>query len=325
MHTPTTHDIDTYLRHLRDDVGHADRTIQGYRAELRLLVTRAVPLDPEALARFISQQANGLPLAPSSRNRRLSIVRGFVRYLVAAGLLAADPSLGVRRSSVPRRRRAALTSADVTRLVESLLTEAPSWRRTRDGTLLLLFFYTGLRLTEVTRLNADQVDLGAGVLRAAVRKGGDITDVVLHPTLGAQLAIWMALRPAAADGSLFPGGNRSRLTGRRIQKRLQELGRRARLGVPLHPHLLRHAHATGLLREGVATAIIQESMNHRALATTERYLHGDLELVREAVRRLDALPLVPAGPWGRVLSTDQDLPNPSENETVPAYLSASAE
>ena len=73
------------------------------------------------------------------------------------------------------------------------------------------------------------------------------------------------------------------------------MGQRAGLGVALHPHALRHAHATGLLRVGVATAIIQQSMNHHALATTELYLHGDLAMVRAAVEKLPALPVVAPG------------------------------
>ncbi|MFZ5478331.1 MAG: tyrosine-type recombinase/integrase, partial [Myxococcota bacterium] len=208
----------------------------------------------------------------------------------------------------PRRSRSALAQADLERVVGVLLAEPPSWRRTRDGTLLLLFFYTGLRLTEAHRLDVDQVDLGGGVLRAALRKGGDVTDVVLHPCLAAQLAVWLQVRPRAQAGAsfsqenestpagcLFPAERGARLSKRQIQKRLKALGEAAGLGVALHPHLLRHAHATGLLREGVATAVIQQSMNHHALATTELYLHGDLGLVRLAIARLPALPLVPPG------------------------------
>ena len=79
---------------------------------------------------------------------------------------------------------------------------------------------------------------------------------------------------------------------RSIQKRLHDLGVRAGLRVPLHPHLLRHAHATGLLRHGVDLAVVQDSMNHRSLTTTAVYLHGDRTLLRGAIGRLPTVPLV---------------------------------
>lgn len=258
------------------------------------MLRRGIPLEPAPLAAFITRRPSGELLAAATRNRRLSLVRGFLGYLRRHRLLRGNPLRDVRRARLPRTPRVALSALDIAAVVKALLAESPSWRRTREATILMCFFYTGLRLTELTRLDLDQVDLGAGVLRRALRKGGDITDVVLHPCVAAQLAIWVAARPAASDGSLFPRGNTpERLSGRMVQKRLRALGQAAGLGMSLHPHLLRHAHATGLLRAGVSVAIIQESMNHRALATTERYLHGDLGLVREAVGRLPAVPLVP--------------------------------
>ncbi|MFZ5477060.1 MAG: tyrosine-type recombinase/integrase [Myxococcota bacterium] len=304
--------LHAFLRHLAEDERKAASTVAGYRAELELLVRRGVALVPEALGAHLTWLPDGAPVAATTRNRRLSILRAFVRWLLARGELAADPLAGIRRAKVPRRHRSALTAADLERVVGVLLAEPPSWRRTRDGTLLLLFFYTGLRLAEAHRLDVDQVDLAGGVLRGALRKGGDVTDVVLHPCLAAQLAVWMQVRPRPKEAVSFPRGNErpatdvptgclfpaergARLSKRQIQKRLKALGEAAGLGVALHPHLLRHAHATGLLREGVATAVIQQSMNHHALATTELYLHGDLGLVRLAIARLPALPLVPPG------------------------------
>ncbi|MFZ5479032.1 MAG: tyrosine-type recombinase/integrase [Myxococcota bacterium] len=292
---PTSDLLHAFLRHLAEDERKAASTVAGYRAELELLLRRRVALVPEALAAHLTWQPGGAPVAATTRNRRLSILRSFVRWLVARGVLKEDPLTGIRRAKVPRRSRAALTAVDLERVVGVLLAESPSWRRTRDGTLLLLFFYTGLRLAEAYRLDVDQVDLAAGVLRGAVRKGGDVTDVVLHPCLAAQLAVWLQVRAGFSVSALFLRGNTDRLSKRQIQKRLKALGEAAGLGVALHPHLLRHAHATGLLREGVATAIIQQSMNHHALATTELYLHGDLGLVRDAVARLPTLPLVPPG------------------------------
>ena len=285
--------IESYLRHLAHDLGRSPATVAGAREELTLLVKRSIPLESAALGAHLATLPGGRPLAPTTRNRRLAILRGFVRFLRDRGHLVDDPLTAIRRSRLPRRVREALATGELEALLAALARDPSTWLRTRDATLLLLLYYTGLRLTEVVRLDVDQVDLAAGVLRRATRKGGDTTDVVLHPCLARQLGAWLSARPAAPPGgALFQARNTRRLSARSIQLRVRRLGELAGLAVPLHPHALRHAHATGLLRAGVATAVIQQSMNHRSLATTELYLHGDLALLRAGVERLPALPVV---------------------------------
>lgn len=284
--------IEAYTRHLAEDLHRSPATVGGARAELGLLVRRSIPLDHDALAAHLSRLPDGRPLAASTRNRRLAILRGFVMFLVKRREIALSPLLGIRRAKLPRRTTQTVGTRDLSLIIAALLTDPASWRRTRDATLLLLFYYTGLRLAEVARLGAHQVDFAAGVLRSAVRKGGDTTDVVLHPCLATQLAAWMRARGDCASTSLFARANSRPLSPRSIQLRIARMGEKAGLTITLHPHALRHAHATGLLRVGVATAIIQQSMNHHALATTELYLHGDIEMVRAAVDKLPPLPVV---------------------------------
>ncbi|MCK6565113.1 MAG: tyrosine-type recombinase/integrase [Dehalococcoidia bacterium] len=285
----TTRHLDAYLRHLADDLRRATSTIAGYEAELRLLLARQVALEPETIAAFITRTEDGELLAPTTRNRRLAIVRGFTRYLVAQGALATDPTASIARAKVPADREAALTVDELSQVVAVVVRSSTGALRIRDLSLVLLLFYTGLRVSELLRLDVDQVDLDAGLLRRATRKGGGATDVVLHPCAAEALRAWLQVRPSSGGG-LFPRGN-STLTVRAVQKRLRALGLAAGLGTRLHPHALRHAHATALLRCGISTELIRQSLNHTSLQTTQRYLHGDLGMVRAAIGQLpDLLP-----------------------------------
>lgn len=297
MITPSI--INEYIRHLKEDLHRSSSTVRGYREELELLLARRVPLEPKALAAYVTHQEDGTPLAANTRNRRLTIVRGFCAYLIEHHGLEADPTRNIQRAKVPFITRSALGVPEVNAVLEALeASETSELVRVRDRAVLLLLFYTGLRVSELVRLKVSQVDLASSCLRAAHRKGGDQTDMVLHPTAQEALVAWLAVREGGPGcEALFPGGNTAsgNLTTRAVQKRLQELGGRAGLAVSLHPHALRHAHATELLRANVNLELVRMSMNHKRVSTTQRYLHADIGLLRPAIARLPRLGRSPPG------------------------------
>jgi len=302
--TLTLDQIDRYVRHLTDDLRRAPSTITGYRAELRLLVTRQVPPEPELVAAFLTRAPSGALLAPNTRNRRLAILRGFFDFLVAAGELASNPTTTIRRATVPLETRTTLSAVEIADVAATLTQTPETTTQTRDLCILLVLFYTGLRVSEIVNLDLQQVDLANGLLRYATRKGGGRTDVVLHSRAGLALAAWLAVRPAGESPAVFPAGNTGRLGVRAVQHRLARMGAAAELAVRLHPHELRHAHATALLRSGAAVEIIRQSLNHRSLQTTQRYLHGDLAMVRVAVDRLPDVQATGAGKAARPAKKD---------------------
>lgn len=287
----TADQVTDYARYLANERHLLPRTIQGYEAEIASLVERQVPLERTALAAWISTGDRGEPLAPNTRNRRLVILRGFLKYLLSQGSIIEDPSVGIERGRVPRDNRSALGVAELRRVLAVLRQEPITWRRLRDEALFIVLFQTGLRVAELRSLDLAQVDTTSRVLRSAERKGGGRVDVPLNAEAFEALTSWLACRPPTqGEDAVFIGGiHLARLTVRSIQKGLAQLGKRAGLRVPLHPHVLRHAHATALLRERTPTEVIRQSLNHASLATTQRYLHSDQDLLREALDRLPRL------------------------------------
>ncbi|MDP2311706.1 MAG: tyrosine-type recombinase/integrase [Pseudomonadota bacterium] len=286
---PSTDLIEAYLRERAEADGLAPSTLHGYREELELLNARQVPLTPEGIAGFVSNHPDGSPLAPNTRNRRLAILRAFSRWLVRHHHLAKNPTRGLKRAKVPQGFTASVGADDLQRVLAALVTRPSGWRRTRDLALVLVPFYTGLRVTELHRLDTRQVDADAALLRHAVRKGGSTTDVLLHLCAVRVLRAWLGARPASDEPALFIGERGPRLGVRGIQKVYEGLRRDAGLSVRFHPHRLRHAYATALLGRGVTLGTIQRLMNHASIQTTSRYLHADEDMMRAAVALLPDL------------------------------------
>ncbi len=293
---PTHTQVREYLRHLEEDRGLSPSTIRGYRQELRLLVRSKVPMEAEAVSKYVSAKQDGTPLAPSTRNRRLIILRTFFDYLKEQGVIESNPTEDIRRARVPKRKRRALTADELRQALEALQQEPPSWRRVRDETVITILFHTGLRVSELQGLDLGQVDLETGLLRDTKRKGGDKVDIALNDSAVQAMRRWLKARPAASDQAVFVNNKGMRLSVRMIQKRLKAIKEAAGLSTPLHPHALRHAHATALMRTWVPTEVIRQSLNHSSLQTTIEYLHSDEELLREALSRLPSIqPLVGEG------------------------------
>ncbi|MES2692603.1 MAG: tyrosine-type recombinase/integrase [Verrucomicrobiota bacterium] len=290
MH-PTQDQVDRYLVHLQKDLRREPTTVSGYRDELEQLVHRGFALTTTDLTRFVDEKLNGTPLAPQTRNRRLAILRGFLRFLQSKKEFRGRPLAGMKRAKVPRHDPIATTYDELTQALETLARRQWSWRRARDGAILVLLFYSALRVSELQRLDVGQVDLATAVLRRVRRKGAKVEDVVLHPCAVEAVVLYLSVRPEGPAAALFLAKHSERTGIRSIQKMLSKLGAEAGLGNRLHPHALRHACATELASAGVATSLIQRHLAHESITTTERYIHVLTAPVRLAVAHLSSAPL----------------------------------
>jgi site-specific recombinase XerC len=304
-------ELEFFLRHLKSDRGLSPRTVGNYTGLLNRLLGYTPDLEPEACLRFVREAADGTPRAPATQNWSLTVIRAFSRYLVDKGALRMDPTEGAKRVPVPRPSRRALTAADVGSLVEELQRRRSSWHQARDEAMIATMFYSGLRVSELVSIDVGQVVLRQRVLLSVKRKGGGRTDVHLHEVAVIALRNWLRTRGRLESPAVFIGrATRARLSTRAVQKLLRKLG--AAAGLDAHPHALRHAHATALLRAGTPTAVIKDSLNHKSVKTTERYLHGDDAMVRAAISQLPAVP-------GLAI---QDF-EPWESETTPPGVDGS--
>jgi site-specific recombinase XerD len=139
--------------------------------------------------------------------------------------------------------------------------------------MLMISYASGLRLSEVLRLQVSHIDSARMTIRVAQGKGGQDRDTVLSaPLLETLRAYWRIARPPAW---LFPApgpGPARPMSRSSLQKAYGTAKRRAGLTKPGGIHTLRHCFATHLLEAGVDLHTIQRLMGHRHLTTTARYL-----------------------------------------------------
>ena len=172
-----------------------------------------------------------------------------------------------RVANLSRRSREHLTPAEVERLMvaaSKLGRHGP-----RDAALILLAYRHGLRVSELVDLRWTQVDLERGTLHVNRVKNGD---AATHPLSGRELRALRQLKRVYPESPfLFMTERGGPITAATVRKMTVRAGEEARLGLPVHPHMLRHATGFYLANNGVDTRTIQAYLGHRNIMHTVRY------------------------------------------------------
>ena len=280
--------IDRYLAGLLSERGLSANTVAGYRRDLGKLqafLEMQGRKAPAALSRadvpLLLESLRGQGLASPSVARCLAACRGFYRFLLREGQLRQDPFLDVTVPTGSRRLPKALSIAEVQRLLDAPGRNDGGRGRhpeaLRDDAMLEVLYATGLRVSELVKLDLDTINLSAGFLRAT-GKGSKQRVVPLGAVAIRKLRRYLtAGRPhllkSRASNCLFLTRSARGLTRQGFWKILRRYARDARIQRPISPHMLRHSFATHLLERGADLRVVQSLLGHANITTTQIYTH----------------------------------------------------
>ncbi|MEQ7918977.1 tyrosine recombinase XerC [Xanthomonas sp. WHRI 1810A] len=274
--------LDAYCTHLRSERQVSPHTLDAYRRDLNKVlaycdkhqVSTWTALDAPTLrslvARLHQQGQSSRSLA-----RLLSAVRGFYQYLHREGVCEHDPADGLSPPKGERRLPKTLDADRTLQLLEGGVED--DFIARRDQAILELFYSSGLRLSELTGLNCEQLDIADGLVQV-LGKGSKTRVLPVGSKARAALSEWLTLRALAnpQDDAVFVSQQGRRLGARAIQLRVKAAGERE-LGQNLHPHMLRHSFASHLLESSQDLRAVQELLGHSDISTTQIYTHLDFQ------------------------------------------------
>ncbi len=285
-------EIEGFLAYLETERRASPHTRKAYRVDLEQYAAHLaaageplVPGSPGAIRRYLSSAAGDAGAV--SLARKLSAIRSLYRFLVREGIAPGNPARGVSSPRRPKRLPEALPEEEVAALVEAPRLAAPLERR--DRAFLELLYGSGLRVSELTGLDLEDVDLGAGLVRVLGKRSKERIVPFGRPAAEAIGRYLDEARPVLAagpdrargGGALFLNHRGGRLTSRSVARRLEGWTLKAGLPRHVHPHVLRHCFATHLLGNGADLRGIQELLGHASLSTTQRYTHLDWKRLAE--------------------------------------------
>jgi integrase len=190
-----------------------------------------------------------------------ALIRKRGKTMANAHLKLVTPTGKIPTITTPRRAkngeyrtREHLTEAEVERLIEATTSH-------RDATMILVAFRHGLRASELVDLRWDQVDFELGVLHIRRAKAGT---PATHPLTGRELrALRRLQRETGPSTHVFMSERKAPISADGFQKMIERLSERAKLGFPVHAHMLRHACGFKMADDGVDTRTIQAYLGHK--------------------------------------------------------------
>jgi integrase/recombinase XerC len=213
--------------------------------------------------------------AKSSVARKLSALRSFFGYLVRQAEIKQNPADLVSAPKMGKSIPDFLPVDEAFQLMHG--PDIDTVLGSRDRAILEVLYSCGLRVSELTGLNLDSLDLELGVARV-LGKGNKERVVPIGDKAKRALPDYLKMRGELLAGrtehrALFLNNRGGRLSSRSVARLVKKHMQRCNLGRPLSPHGLRHSFATHLLDAGADLRAVQEMLGHVSLSTTQRYTH----------------------------------------------------
>ena len=277
--------IELFNKSLKTERDVSEHTLKAYAKDLKEFVSfidiDKNPQDVDNLdIRSFLASLYHKKLKKSSIARKLASIRAFYKYLYREGYVKKNPAKLVSSPKVQKYLPRFLTIDEAFTLMET--PKGDTFQATRDKAVLELLYSSGLRVSELTMLDINDIDITESVMRV---KGKGKKERILPIGMKALEAMKNYLSERISkkkkSQSLFLNRRGGRLTQRSIRRIVVKYGRMIALKGCLSPHVLRHTFATHLLHNGADLRSIQELLGHSSLSTTQKYTHVDISYLME--------------------------------------------
>lgn len=270
--------IDQFIRYLEIEKGVSAHTLRAYKKDIvelfEYVKTKPEEIDMVDIRGFIAEQIRK-GLNKTTVSRRLSSIRSFFSYLYRERFVTFNPAKLVSHIRTAKLLPRFLSVDDVFALVEK--PKGIGFLPARDRAILELLYSSGLRVSELSGLNTEDIHLkdalikirGKGRKERIVPIGSKAIDAVKTYLVERMLF-------KSKDRALFLNRLGSRLTDRSVRRIVVKYAQTLGFNEKVSPHTFRHSFASHLLQGGADLRVIQELLGHSSLSTTQRYTHLDI-------------------------------------------------
>jgi len=273
--------LEAYIDYLKVEKGLAYNSISAYSKDLRKYIQylkKEGITDPKSIIRknitdFLFNLRKRI--APISIARILSAIRSFHKFLLRERISSQDPSDLIEAPKLEKKIPNFLIIDEVNEILKAPNLKKP--QGIRDRAILELLYATGLRVSELVKLRAQDINLDVGFIRCTGKGSkerivplGGVASRFLQKYL--QEARSKLLKDKATAYIFLVQGGRG-ISRQSVWKMIKAMAKKCRIKKRISPHTLRHSFATHLLERGADLRSVQEMLGHSSITTTQIYTH----------------------------------------------------
>jgi integrase/recombinase XerC len=291
-----------FLEHLRYERNVSEHTLRNYAIDLGLFLEHLAPADPQTGARrevnvrdvdhiTVREWLSELHAAQKKKTsiaRKLAALRTFFQFLMREGVVELNPAKLVSTPRLEKKLPNHLSVEDAVRFIETPDMNTDLGKR--DRAILEMLYGTGIRVSELTKLNLHDVDFRGKMVRVKGKRRKERIVPFGEPALHALMRYLTEARPAFLNNAplaerdneaVFLNYQGTRITTRSVGRMVDKYIVQCAGIHNISPHALRHSFATHLLDSGADLRDIQELLGHARLSTTQIYTHVSMEKLIE--------------------------------------------
>lgn len=278
--------IKKYLEHLQTERGLSPRTIDVYQRDLlefAKFVKKSTLITRNHIRGFLVllEEKNNQAI---TKRRKITSLKNFFRFLMNENLLKEDPTSNMQAIKVQKKEPKYLTTKEIQKLMQTVQKEKSKYAK-RNEVIIRTLAETGIRLSELTNLNAGDVNVAEKTI-SVVRKGNKEQTLPINMKLNVLLKDFVKNKESSSP--LLVSNYKRRITNRRVGLLVQGYFRKADIEKRnISCHSLRHSFCVRLLEQGVDIKTIQILAGHSSIETTSLYLHIAKGKLRKEVAKVE--------------------------------------
>lgn len=224
----------------------------------------------------------GKEISARTYKRKLSSVKAFYKFLVREGKLQRNPAEGV---IVPKTQNSLPEFFNIkeTENLFDFVSFNSDFQGVRDKLILYIFYFTGIRLSELVNLRINDIDFSLQQIRVTGKRNKQ-RHIPVNPFLLNEITDYLKIRDNEFHNNLqeflFLTNKGDRIYNRFVQRMVSKYLSQITTSEKVHPHKLRHTFATHMLNNGADLNAVKELLGHSSLAATEVYTHNTYEKLK---------------------------------------------